>query len=326
MRELVLPNFFVIGAAKCGTTSLYELLGTHPDIFFPELKEPQFFSHDALFAEGVARYARHFEAGRGFAARGDATPHYLAFEKAATRIQALIPEEGHRFIAIFRDPVARAYSLYWNLVAEGVEPLSFPEALRREEERTADVELEQRGSLQFRYVSGGLYARQLRAFLPHFPRERFCLLFQEDLARDPAAILAKVCRFLGVANRSEAPAKRSNAAFQPRSAWLQRFVRRPHRIKEPLKYLLPEDVRRSITQRVLEWNRREVRYPPLDPSVDAWLRQRFQEDVLDLMAISGRDLSAWLPLGATGASAALSPRGVEVCAGEDERTADAELE
>jgi hypothetical protein len=294
--QLVLPNFFIIGAAKCGTTSLYDLLRLHPQIFLPSVKEPQFFSHDDLFAEGIERYARHFARSGGYPARGEATPHYLLHAKAAERIARLIPEAGHRFIAIFRDPVQRAYSLYWNLVAEGVESLPFREALEREPDRIRDPALEREGSLACRYVAGGLYARQLRTWFDRFPRERFCLLFQDDLQRDQAGVLAEVFRFLAVSPNAAAPTSlKSNPSFQPRFRALQTFLRRPHWLKEPLKRVLPEAARRRLSEAVLAWNRRSFRYPPIDPDDERWLRERFAGDVRELMEITGRDLGAWLP-------------------------------
>jgi len=304
------PNFFIIGAAKSGTTSLAEALRRHPDVFVSRVKEPQFFSVDALWDRGVGDYvSSHFSGAGRFSARGEATPHYLVFEKAARRIREALPPESHRFVAIFRDPVARAYSLYRNMVSEGFEELSFEEALAREAERSGDPDLEARGSLLFRYYGSGLYARQLEAYFRHFDRERFLLLLQEDLIRDPADVLRRLCRFLDVREDVDLRgAEVANPAGEPRSMALQRFLRQPHWIKEPLKRILPEPVRLRLARRVLDANKRVGANPAMDPDTERALRERFRDDVTAFAAIVGRDLSHWLPSDDAGAANRRQPR------------------
>ena len=111
----LLPNFLIIGAAKSGTTALYDLLKQHPQVYLPFDKEPLFFSRDDYFAQGAEWYAeRYFKEGESFRARGEATPHYLYWaEKVAPRIARTFGGRPPKFIAIFRDPVQRAYSWYW---------------------------------------------------------------------------------------------------------------------------------------------------------------------------------------------------------------------
>jgi hypothetical protein len=291
-----LPNFFILGSAKCGTTSLYHLLRAHPEVFLPVVKEPEFFSNDLHFSAGIDAYSRtHFRGAESRAARGDATPHYIAFEKVARRIKDLIPEEGHRFILILRDPVERAYSLYWNLVYEGHETLDFEEALEREDERSRDPELDRMGLVRFRYFSSGLYGAQLEAYLRYFSRERFLILLQEDLRRDPKAVIQRICGFLGISPDYELPEEvGGNPAGRARSKRLHGFLRNSHWIKEPLKALIPHELKHRILQRLFEWNKRAEAYPPLEPRVADALRERYREDLNLLMELSGLELSHWL--------------------------------
>ena len=293
-----LPNFFVIGAAKCGTTYLYELLKRHPDVYLPLVKEPRFFCNDDRFEEGLQEYVRrHYSEGTDFAARGDTSPHYLAFEKSAQRIRELIPEDGHRFIVIFRDPVDRAWSHYWNAVYEGVEPLDFTDALEAEGSRASDAELFRQGSLRHSYFSAGLFASQLETWFQYFDRSRFLFLFQEDIRSEPTAVARETFRFLGVDPEVEleAPSGRSNPAGMPASRRFHSYLRNPHWSKAALKRLLPESARYRIATKLLSLNKREFRYPELDASVAARLRDRYAADVRALTAITGRDLTAWLP-------------------------------
>jgi len=103
------PNLFILGAAKSGTTSLYHYLSKHPDVYFPRNKEPQFYCNEDHFSRGQDYYLRTFFSGaEKYPVRGDATPHYLYYEKVADRLKALPNANQLRFVVILREPVARA--------------------------------------------------------------------------------------------------------------------------------------------------------------------------------------------------------------------------
>jgi len=293
-----IPNFFIIGAAKSGTTTLANALRRHPEVFVPEIKETQHFSDDERYRRGMEEYVRQHFAGAGrFQARGEATPHYIVFEKAARRIRESLPAASHRFIAIFRDPVERAYSLYWNMVYEGFETLEFEDAIEQELERIRDPELEAHGSMRFRYFSSGLYAQQLQSYYRYFERNCFLLLFQEDLRRDPRAVLSDACTFLGVRPDLDlGGGEVANPAGLPRSIGIQRFLRGPHWVKDSMKRLIPERARQRLVASLLNWNKRVVAYPPMRARTESMLRERYREDVQALETISGRDLTLWLPI------------------------------
>ena len=171
------PNFFIIGAAKAGTTTLYDLIIQHPDIFLSSIKEPQFFCSEKLFSMGFEHYIdTHFKNSEGFSARGEATPHYLFYEKAARRISEIIPKSNQRFIVLLRDPVKRAYSHYWNMVAEGLESYNFEDAIAEEEYRSNNSEFDDNCSLRYRYVSGSRYAGQIKKYFKYFKSDQFLFL------------------------------------------------------------------------------------------------------------------------------------------------------
>ncbi len=302
-EALTLPNFFILGAAKSGTTTLYALLREHPDIFLPEQKEPQFFSNEGRFEGGIESYAKQF-AQATQPARGEATPHYLAYEKVAHRIKEFIPEAGHRFIVILRDPVERAESLYWNMVYEGVEDLPFDQALQAEERRAENPEVLRRGSLRHMYFSSGLYGRQLSAYFELFSRDRFLILRLDELRADADGVVRKICAFLNVdpdfqPERSSGAQNRSGTV---RSRRIHQFLRKPHWIKEPLKALIPDDLRHALIKRFLDWNKKEQGYEPMSPEVERQLRARFAPDIELLMRCTGEDFSDWLPGRKSGAT------------------------
>ena len=187
------PNFFVLGAAKCGTTTLHEVLAAHPHIFMTKEKEPRFFDDDTYYTRGLDRYLRdHFRGAAGFKARGEASPTYLRSGKARDRIRGDLGEDL-RFVVILRDPVKRAWSAYLQECRYGAETESFERALELEPSR-----LSVGRPAWTTYFRGGLYARQLRVWFEAFPREHFLVLLTEDLAERPNAVARQVFAFLEV--------------------------------------------------------------------------------------------------------------------------------
>ena len=295
----LLPNFLIIGAAKSGTTALYDLLKQHPQVYLPFDKEPLFFSRDDYFAQGAEWYAeRYFKEGESFRARGEATPHYLYWaEKVAPRIAQTFGGRPPKFIAIFRDPVQRAYSWYWNMVREGFEKLDFESALEAEPRilKERQGEFESFGLMTFGYVRGGRYATQLEFYLALFPRERFLFLLQEDL--QPAYLdstMRRVFAFLEVDADVQVHEVTSNPAAMPRSRFVHTILHRGSRVKEWLKLRMPYRLRYRIKQTLTETNMQAFDYPPLDPKIAGRLRETFADEVQRLSTLIGRDLSHWI--------------------------------
>ncbi len=295
--EIRLPNLFIPGFAKAGTTALASALKSHPDVYVPFAKEPQFFSSDLLWREGVGKYVeRHYRGAERFPVRLDATPHYLFYAKAARRIAETIPEENQRFIVMIRDPVARAYSLYWNMRYEGHENLAFEDALEAEEERSARFggAVAERGTLRFQYVSSGLYAHQLEKWIIALPRARFLYVLMEDLESDLSSVIRKVCAFIGLGLTDSLSISRRNESASPRSASLQAWIRSPTPSLRQLRRVLPAAWRSRIVAMLLRLNRRPTSYAPMRPDTERALRVRFRQDLERLEIITGRDLSRWL--------------------------------
>jgi len=289
-----LPNFFIIGAPKCGTTSLYRYLEQHPQVFFPLNKEPKFFCDDILYAEGLAVYAqRHYHDARGHAAIGDASPHYLYYDKAARRIRDDLPDTNHRFLVILRDPVARAYSHYWNMVYEGFETLPFEQALAEEPQRIRSQDFATRAVINAHYVSCGLYAQQLQRWLDVFDESRFLILFQDELVNQPQQLMERVFDFLGLSSVTVDTNTMHNPSGLARSVGLQRWLRRPSRLRQLVKPFTPYSLRFRVATQLAKLNKQTVSYPPLDEKTAARLRERFAPDIEQLKRITGQDLSSW---------------------------------
>jgi hypothetical protein len=294
-----LSNFLIIGAAKAGTTTLFDLLKQHPQVYLPFNKEPMFFSHDDNYQRGPEWLFRtYYQRAAGFPARGEATPHYLYWsEKVAPRIRQVFGQKAIKFIVIFRDPVARAYSWYWNMIKEGREELPFKAALEQEPRRLQEHQdkLQQAGAMTYGYAHGSCYASALRPFLDLFPRQDFLFLLQEDLDNNFPTTVQVLLEFLDLDSGIQLRPVSSNQATLPRSSRVQGWLRNQSGFQDFLMGFFPLRLRYAIKTKLLQANARLVQYPRLDPALEAELRLRFAPEVRRLQEMIDRDLSAWLP-------------------------------
>jgi hypothetical protein len=204
-----LPDALIIGAQRCGTSSLYKYLGRHPNVAPSLRKEIEYFSID--YGRGPAWYRAHFAtearrvvAGRfrGAFATFEATPDYLLDPRAPARAANDVPDA--KLIAMLRDPVERAVSHYHHNRRLGHEPLSLEEAVRTENERIGgelalmDADPGYRAVVyrRFSYVTRGRYAEQLERWLEHYPRDRLLVLRSADLFTKPSETFARIVEFL----------------------------------------------------------------------------------------------------------------------------------
>jgi hypothetical protein len=292
-----MPNLFIVGAAKAGTTALYDYLTQHPQVFLSRTKEPMFFSKEEYYARGLDWYEdAYFEGADDYPVRAEATPHYLYWsEKVAPRIKEAYGERPVKFIVSFRDPVSRAYSWYWNMVREGREDLDFDEALRVEERRLEEnrYELYQRGAMVYGYSAGSRYASLLQPYLELFPPESFFYVFQDDLKSRVNETCEEIFEFLGIESSIQINTSKSNPAAMPRSRLLHKTIRQRSLFKEFIKPFIPHRVRRPLKSRVMRANLKETPYVPLDPKLAHQLRRSYTTEIEKLEKITGRDLSSW---------------------------------
>jgi len=295
-----MPNLFVIGAAKAGTTALYSCLTQHPQVFHSRVKEPEFFSKEDYYARGLDWYQGwHFVGAEDYPVRAEATPHYLYWsEKVAPRIKEACRERPVKFIVSFRDPVSRAYSMYWNMVREGIEDLAFDEALRVEERRLQQNrnELYQLGSMAYGYSAGSRYASLLQPYLELFSPDDFFFLLQDDLKSRANETCREIFEFLGIESSIEINPSNSNPAAMPRSRLLHKALRRRPLFKEFIKPFIPIRVRRlrrSLKSKIMKANLKETPYVPLHPQLARELRLSYRTEIDELERITGRELSSW---------------------------------
>ena len=210
----MLPNFLIIGAARAGTTTIYNHLRDHPDVYLPAQKrpEPHFFLKQSEYARGITYYEqRFFSASRNERAVGEASTSYVFGERVPGRIRQALPDV--RLICVLRNPVERAFSGYWHTVKNGLETLSFEEAVAQETARKVELAGTAMGEVApFAYVERGLYHQQLSRWFAEFPRSRMKIVIFDDFVDDPNKGLREIAAFIGVDpdNLPERPVEMEN--------------------------------------------------------------------------------------------------------------------
>jgi hypothetical protein len=289
---MALPDFFVIGAPKAGTTALHAALDRHPQLYMSAVKEPKFFLCDGRPQPGggpgdahssrewiwqADEYEQLFDDAPPWSLRGESTPFYLADLAAHRRIRQAVPEA--RLIAILRDPVDRAYSNWAHLWADGLETVEdFVTACAEEPARTAA------GWGPFwRYLETGLYGRQLQHLYSVFPRDQVHVIRYKSLVDEPGPTLDAVCRFLGIEEGvvTEAPARNVGGyvAPSPYTRALRLAFRHGAALgSHPLQWL----IQRTPQHR-----------PELPESDRAQLVDYFSEDIDIVEEETGWDLRDW---------------------------------
>jgi Sulfotransferase family len=314
---LKVPNFFIVGAPKAGTSALYAFLDQHPQIFMSPLKEPNYFAseirpehfgaHDrkrlasenkalAEYLRGDMRekrfggmvsswedYLRLFQDVTDEVAVGEATACYLWSQSAPRGIATRIPHA--RIIVNLRNPIDRAFSQYLQMVAIGRTRRSFREQIRQSMRRDP----EQFGSA-WPLLEFGCYHEQLTRYLGEFPRSQIHISIYEELECEPTRLLADLFAFLGVdplysvdvSARHHAPTvpKLTATAYLLKKARLWPYVRKlaPSPLGPRLRSLMVRS-RASLV---------------MDAADRAFLTDYYRDEIEKLASLLDRDLSAWL--------------------------------
>lgn len=315
-----LPDFFIVGAAKAGTTSVHEVLTRHPDVFLPQQKEPEFFCRDDLYGEGVDAYLqRHFTGSDQAKRVGEASTMYSmapVFPDTATRIAAHCPDA--QLIYMMRHPVKRAFSFYQQIlknyqngtgdltVHRSLEDFVYPERHAKAAPRDKffapfDAHLPDVPDLM---LVGSDYVTQIQAYLAHFPRDRMLFLKFEDYARDPSAVLRQITDFLGLdpvpSDILESDAARTNIARDHFQGWGEAQTVADFGEKAgplwSLRKALPQGLRQSLRGALLgKLQPKAEDFMPdgMEPETRAMLEARYAPQIPHLAELTGLDFSEW---------------------------------
>jgi hypothetical protein len=310
---------FVVGAPRCGTTTIARLLRNHPQLCFSLVKEPHFFSQHDLrgLSEGELRerveqeyLERFFRPPSAGQIGAEASVSYLYTPEQMEPVLRLWPES--RFVIAVRDPMSLLPSLHQRLIYIGDETITrFQDAWAAIPDRTAGRRIPRNCAdpRWLRYDEAGRLGTYVERFFSAVGRERCLVVVFDDLIADPRATYRQILDFVGVESAGPIDVPPARESRQVRSLWLQRLLKRPPR---PLqRYLASHQYRRrlngdagpdhtgvekilSARKRLLRWNWVEKPPAPVPPQVAEDIRLHLHDEVRRLEALIGRDLGHWL--------------------------------
>jgi hypothetical protein len=320
-----LPNFFVIGAPRSGTTSLYEYLDAHPDVFMSTVKEPDFFIRPSLalahplggaeradldadaarfeeLAKDLQSYRSLFAGASGQERVGEASAIYLGNPIAPWHLRGYVPDA--KLIAVLRNPTERAfshlvhakriYAEHGQVGAIGAEGMSVDDAFGAAVDTALrDGPFDETKSDPEVWVQSGFYHLHLTRFLSYFPAEQLKVFLFEDLTQRPRELMREIFGFLGIDDTFELPTTEAfNASVVPRSQTLFSFFTTKNSLMRKARAVAPTKVRAIALRtrnRLLGSGK-----PPLDADLRGKLDAIYRQDILRLQDHLGRDLSGWL--------------------------------
>jgi hypothetical protein len=297
------PNFFIVGAPKCGTTALYEYLRPHPGIFMPAIKEPHFFARDLGTYPRISTLEEYTGIFAGSAAEhlrvGEASVYYLRSSVAIANIREFNPEA--KLIAMFRNPVEMVHSFHSQLlyVAEENEP-DFEAAWRLQERRSRGLDLPRgsRGAFLLQYAELGRFGTQTERLLASFPRTQAKLILYDDFAASPQAVYDDLIEFLELPHDGRTGFPRINDNKRARMTWLRDFARKPppalRSAIRGLKQVVGGESISAAKSKLVKLNTVKERRAPLSPAFRAELVEAFREEVALLSRLLDRDLGHWV--------------------------------
>lgn len=288
-----MPDFLILGAMKAGTSSLYQYLAQHPQIFMSSDKEPQFFALGEMdpppaimspipsrIAANWQQYLRQYDRWRGQPAIGEASTSSLHIERAARRIRERLPEA--KLIAVLRHPADRAYSNWLFLRKLCVDPIAdFQQALDAEASRDIYA------SRTFQYRMKGLYHQHLSRYYALFPASRIRVYLYEDLRDNPLEMIRDICRFLGVDDAFTPDMSiRYNVSGEPRNGLVGSCLKAARPVRRWIERHAPARLLGTVRDAMLK-------RPGLDPDLRRQLMDECRCDILQLQDLIQRDLTHW---------------------------------
>lgn len=281
------PHFIIIGAGKCGTTSLHDYLSQHPKIYLCPKKETFFFlnskareNHRAWGSvTTLEEYLALFTEAPEECTLGEISTNYYADPASAELIHKAIPDV--KIIAVLRNPSERAFSSYQMIFRNGHESRSFSEIVANKNNK---------------YINRGFYYKELQPFYGVFKAENIKILLFDDLVKDSKAFLKELFAFVGV-DSGFVPnmSQRGREGGLPQKRWLHRLLTQHNPIRGAiaslLKPIVPLEKRQKIRSNLVKQN---IAKQKLDEGLRQQLIAIYHDDIQQLQGLIERDLSSWL--------------------------------
>lgn len=288
------PNLICPGAQKSGSTTLYNILIQHPDIFLSKTKESKFFVRDSEFVKGVDYYEKEFfHSWNSQKVIAEIDPEYFFFERAAERMAQTLGNQI-KLIFLLRNPVERAYSHYLMSISRGYENESFSNAIKLENSRIGKNFFQ---ADNFSYISRGLYAKQLQHFLKYFKMKNMLfLIFEEDIIVNLSATTNRIFDFLEIPRiKNISTNVKYNPAKRPKNLNLRDFIYGESILRVFGKKLIPgKKFRAKIMNTLDEFNQKDFQKPEISQEFKKSLIETyFRKDIAKLEELIQKDISVW---------------------------------
>ena len=296
-----LPNFMCLGAAKSGTTTLYDILRQHADIYIPSFKEPHFFDIPENFANGLNWYEKTYFKKAKKKIIADFTPSYFFDKDAPKRIFDCLGGDM-KFLVIIRNPVDRAYSHYLHSKRDFHETENFGDSLKLEFSRLKEHQekSDYLSYLRHSYIHQGLYSEMLKRYLKYFSLDRFLFInFEDEFLKDKDLTIQKILNFLEIDSSISLNTNIiSNPASQERSKILKQIMKQTGWWRTVLKKMIPSIKIRQIIRNRIQRANISVFNPPKITQVQRHniYNSYFRNDIDNLEIILDRDFSNWDPI------------------------------
>ena len=297
--QVRLPDFLIVGAAKCGTTSLYYYLSQHPQVYMSPVKEPFFFTimgdegwkGDDAAVTSLDDYMRLFASAGAEQIAGEASTSYLHGARTTIdNIKAVYGDDYRKIkiIGILRDPVARALSHYNYFLKLCWEDAPFVDAVTPQR-----IEARKGSKQNYDYIGGGMYYDKVKRYMDEFPETRFFLF--DDLKSSAAGLVRQIEDFLSIETNVEIDTSAEvNPSGMPKSRLLANVLVGKGPVMNRFKRMIPASQRQRLANlRDSIWRKVLVK-AEVDEGVKEHLRTVYREDILKLQQLLGRDLSRWL--------------------------------
>ena len=290
---MALPNTIILGAQKAGTTSLFDWISQHPDVYGePGMKDFPFFIKDEYYEKGLNWFNNRFKKHRDEKIVLHGCVNYMYFcNEFIDRINSY-PHET-KFIVVLRNPIERAYSAYWFNRKIGVEKaLTFEEALNNEYTESFKS-LKEIGS--FTYLDHGYYYRQLSYLLKHIDKTKLLVLLFDDIVHNNLETIKKVYNFLNISDNYVPDFSKKNQSGIPYNSKLQKILSGPLLNKKLkfIKNIIPIEKRIILKHKIQGLNTKPFSYPPIQEKTRDKISIILRSDINKLESLISQDLSSW---------------------------------
>ncbi|OGL47193.1 MAG: hypothetical protein A2W05_04500 [Candidatus Schekmanbacteria bacterium RBG_16_38_10] len=296
---MTMPEFFIVGAPKCGTTAMQEYLRQHPNIFMPDMKEINHFADDLLKQDDLflsrERYLSLFAGGGRNRLIGEASVYYLFSKNAHLNIKSFCPIA--KIIVMLRNPVDVLHSRHSQLVYNGDENiLDFEASLAAEEKRRKGEMIPPNIRIERKLLHREVvkFTEQVKRYLDTFGRNNVHIIIYDDFKRDTGRVYRETLRFLNIDTGFQPDFKVINPNKRIRIKALQHFLKTPPpSVRLIGKLLLPQSFRHVFVNRLEKLNTQYIARQSMSPELRTRLQEDFASEVKSLSELLRRDLTHW---------------------------------